>query len=263
MPTAVASPPMSDLKGKVVLVTGASSGIGAAAARAFGAAGCRVAVHCHTGLERAETVATDVRNAGGDAVVLDGDVTAAGVPRRIVAQTVDAFGRIDILVNNAGGLVARVKVADYDDAYLDAILALNVRQVAYCVREAVRAMRAQGGGGCIINVSSSAARHGGGVGSVIYAATKGFISSATHGWAKELAGDDIRVNAVSPGVIMTPFHEGFTPPEALEASRAAIPQKRIGEARECAGTMLYLASETMSSFVTGQVIEVNGGQIMP
>src|SRR3712207_5550267 len=100
-------------------------------------------------------------------------------------------------------------------------------------------------------------------GSVIYAAAKGFVSVATRGWAKELVPDGIRVNAVSPGVIMTPFHERYSTAEQLAAMQLTIPMGRLGAAEECAGAFLYLASEQLSSFVTGQMIEVNGGQYMP
>src|SRR6185436_569037 len=120
-------------------------------------------------------------------------------------------------------------------------------------------MRRQGGGN-IINVSSIAARHGGGPGSIIYAASKGFVATATRGWAKELVKDKIRVNAVSPGVIMTPFHQRFSTPEQLKAMQAMIPMDRLGTPEECAGTFVYLASDALSGYVTGQNIEVNGGQ---
>ena len=123
-------------------------------------------------------------------------------------------------------------------------------------------MRVQGGGS-IINLASIAARHGGGPGSVLYAATKGFVATATRGWAKELVGDRIRVNAVSPGVIMTPFHDRYSTAEQLAAMQATIPMGRLGLAEECAGAFLYLASEQLSGYVTGQVLEVNGGQFMP
>ena len=112
-------------------------------------------------------------------------------------------------------------------------------------------------------MSSIAARHGGGGGAIIYAGAKGFISTATRGWAKELVGDNIRVNAVSPGVITTPFHERYSTAEQLKAMQATIPMNRLGTADECAGTFIYLASDAMSGYVTGQVIEVNGGQYMP
>jgi 3-oxoacyl-[acyl-carrier protein] reductase len=253
---------IEDLKGKAVLITGASTGIGAAAARAFGANGARVAVHYNASKGKAESVADDVRKAGGEAVLVGGDVTRPGVPKKIVDETVAAFGRLDVLINNAGGLIKRTLVADYTDDFVDAVIALNVRQVVSFVREGVAAMRHQGGGS-IINVSSIAARHGGGPGSVIYAATKGFISTATRGWAKELVGDKIRVNALSPGVIMTPFHERFSTAEQLKAMQAMIPMDRLGTPEECAGLLLFLASDRMSSYITGQIIEINGGQFSP
>jgi len=252
----------SDLKGKVVLITGASTGIGAAAARAFAAHGSKVVVHYNASKEAADKVAGEVKAAGGEALLVGGDVTKSANVKRIVAETLAGFGRIDVLVNNAGGLVQRTRIEDYSEDFLHQVLDLNVIQVAMFVHEVVPAMRKQGGGN-IINVSSIAARHGGGGGAIVYAGAKGFISTATKGWAKELVGDNIRVNAVSPGVITTPFHERYSTAEQLKAMQATIPMNRLGTAEECAGTFIYLASDAMSSYVTGQVIEVNGGQYMP
>jgi 3-oxoacyl-[acyl-carrier protein] reductase len=252
-----------DLRGKAVLITGASTGIGAAAARAFGRNGARVAVNFNASVDEAEEVASAIRASGGEALLVQGDVTRAEAAAEIVQQTVQAFGRLDILVNNAGALIKRTRVEDCSDDYVDAVLELNVKQVVRFIREGAVQMRRQGGGGSIINLSSIAARNGGGPGSVIYAAAKGFIATATRGWAKELVKDRIRVNAVSPGVIMTPFHERFSTPEQLAAMQATIPMDRLGTAEECVGAFLYLASEQMSGYVTGQIIEVNGGQYMP
>jgi len=252
----------SDLKGKVVLITGASTGIGAAAARAFAAHGSKVVVHYNASKEAADKVAREVKAAGGEALLVGGDVTKSANVKRIVAETLAGFGRIDVLVNNAGGLVQRTRIEDYTEDFLHQVLDLNVIQVAMFMHEVVPAMRKQGGGN-IINVSSIAARHGGGGGAIVYAGAKGFISTATKGWAKELVGDKIRVNAVSPGVITTPFHERYSTAEQLKAMQATIPMNRLGTAEECAGTFIYLASDTMSGYVTGQVIEVNGGQYMP
>ena len=252
----------ADLKGKAVLITGASTGIGAAAARAFATYGASLAIHYNASRDAAEQVAVDVRALGGKAVLIGGDVTESANVVRIVAETVAALGRIDVLINNAGGLVSRTRIEDYSEPFLHQVLALNAVQVALFMRETIPIMRRQKKGN-VINVSSIAARHGGGAGAVIYAGAKAFISAATHGWAKELAGDRIRVNAVSPGVIATPFHQRHTSPEQLKAMQATIPMNRIGEPDECAGTLLYLASDELSGYVTGQVIEVNGGQYMP
>ena len=252
----------TDLKNKVVLITGASTGIGAAAARAFAEQGSKVVVHYNASKDAADKVAREVKAAGGEALLVGVDVTKSANVKRIVADALAGFGRIDVLVNNAGGLVQRTKIEDYTEAFLHQVLDLNVIQVAMFMHEVVPAMRKQGGGN-IINVSSIAARHGGGGGAIVYAGAKGFISTATKGWAKELVGDKIRVNAVSPGVITTPFHERYSTAEQLKAMQATIPMNRLGTAEECAGTFIYLASDAMSGYVTGQVIEVNGGQYMP
>ncbi|MEP9376302.1 SDR family NAD(P)-dependent oxidoreductase [Aquabacter sp. CN5-332] len=254
-------PTFPDLAGKAVLVTGASTGIGAAVAEGFAHSGAKVGVHFNASREKAEEVAGRIRAAGGEAVLIGGDVTQARQPKAIVEAMVEAFGGLDVLVNNAGGLVKRVMIADYDDAFLDQVIDLNIRQVAHFMREGAAHMK--GRGGSIINVSSIAARNGGGNGAVMYASAKGFISTATRGWAKELAKDNIRVNAVSPGTIATPFHERFSTADMLKAAQATIPQNRIGVPEECVGTFLYLASEAASGYVTGQIIEVNGGQYMP
>jgi 3-oxoacyl-[acyl-carrier protein] reductase len=252
-----------DLRGKSVLITGASTGIGAAAARAFGGNGAKVAIGFNASRDEAERVAVDVRAAGGEALLVGGDVNRPETAARAVAETEQAFGRLDVLVNNAGALIKRTSVYDYTDEFLEALLNLNVKQVVRFMREGAAQMRRQGEGGAIINVSSIAARHGGGPGSVIYAAAKGFVATATRGWAKELVKDRIRVNAVSPGVIMTPFHERFSTAEQLGAMQATIPMNRLGTPEECEGAFLYLASERLSGYVTGQIVEVNGGQYMP
>jgi len=251
-----------DLKGKVVLITGASTGIGAAAARAFAGEGCKVGINYNASADAAQSVAADVKAAGGEAALIPGDVTVEDDVKRIVRDAAQKFGRIDVLVNNAGGMLGRVKLEDYTVEHINRVLSLNCTQVALFMREVVPIMRKQKSGN-VINVTSIAARNGGGGGAILYAGSKGFVSTVTHGWAKEVVGDGIRVNALSPGVITTPFHERYSTAEQLKAMQATIPMNRLGGAEECAGTLLYLASDALSGYVTGQVIEVNGGQYMP
>ena len=254
---------IEDLKNKVVLITGASTGIGAGAAKAFGANGARVAVHYNKSKNEAEKVAAEIERSGGKAFLVAGDVSGSMVCKDLVNKTVAHFGRIDVLINNAGGLVQRMPVESVTDDLFDQVINLNVRSAMMCTGAAAVQMKKQGAGGAIINVTSIAARHGGGPGAVLYAAAKGFVSTMTRGHAKELVKDKIRVNAVAPGVIMTPFHERFSTPQMLEGFKATIPMNRLGTAEECAGAFLFLASEQMSGYMTGQILEVNGGQYMP
>jgi len=254
---------LNDLKDKVVLITGSSTGIGAAAAVAFGKLGARVAVHYNSSKAQAEEVLQAVKATGAQAVLLHADVMDSKQCHGLINDTVSAFGRIDVLINNAGALVQRVPIEEITDELFDHVLYLNVRSAMMCTAAAVAHMRKQGQGGAVINVTSVAARHGGGAGASLYAGSKGFVSTMTRGLAKELVKDKIRVNAVSPGVITTPFHERFSTPQMLEGFKATIPMNRLGSAEECAGAFVYLASEQMSGYVTGQIIEVNGGQYMP
>ncbi|MFM8700771.1 MAG: SDR family NAD(P)-dependent oxidoreductase [Hyphomicrobiales bacterium] len=251
-----------DLENKVVLVTGASTGIGAATAKGFAASGARVMVHYNASKAEAGAVVAGIIAAGGEAALVQGDISDRSGPARIVADTVKHFGRIDVLINNAGGMLGRKWLGEMDDAHYDRVMDLNVWSVVAFMREVAPLMKAQGGGN-IINVSSIAARHGGGGGSVLYASAKGFVSTFTKGMAKELIGANIRVNAVSPGTISTPFHERYSTAEQLEAGRKTIPQGRLGIAEDCVGTFLFLASDALSGYLVGQVIEVNGGQYMP
>jgi 3-oxoacyl-[acyl-carrier protein] reductase len=252
----------ADLSGKAVLVTGGGSGIGAAVAEAFGRYGAKVGIHYHSSDEQAVLgMIARIRLSGGDAVPLQADFTSSQAVAETVNKTIEAFGRLDILLNNAGSMVARRQLSELDDPFIDQVFDLNARSVVTACRAALPAFTAQGGG-CIINVSSVSARTGGSPGSSIYSASKAFVSTLTRALARELADRNIRVNAISPGTIDTAFHAQFSSREKLERTRLGIPLLRLGEAGDCAGTALYLACNSLSGYVTGQVIEVNGGQLM-
>jgi 3-oxoacyl-[acyl-carrier protein] reductase len=247
-----------DLSGKSVLITGASTGIGAAVAKGFGRYGARVGVHYHKSAEPAGQVAAAVRAAGGAAELLQGDVTDRTDVARVIEEHVRAFGRLDVLINNAGDVVARSAFEDLSEQLIDDIVALNARSVVTACRLAVPHFIAQGGGN-IINTTSLAARQAGGPGSSIYTAAKGFAQSLTRFLAREYARRNIRVNAVAPGLIMTPLQDRNTTPEQLEVMARAIPMGRAGAPEDCVGAYLFLASDALSGFITGATIDVNGG----
>jgi 3-oxoacyl-[acyl-carrier protein] reductase len=250
-----------DLAGKSVLITGASTGIGAAVARAFGAQGAKVAVHYNSSKAAAEAVAGDIGKAGGQSFLVHGDVSRSEDTRRIVEESAAHFGGLDGLINNAGLMLGRVPYAELPEEQYDAVMDLNARSVIVASKAAIPWLRKNGG--FIINTTSIAARTGAATGSGLYGSAKAFVSNVTRGMAKELIGSGIRVNAVAPGVIDTPFHERYTSAEQMRAMVAGIPYGRAGTAEECAGAYLFLASPALSAYIIGQVIEVNGGQLMP
>jgi 3-oxoacyl-[acyl-carrier protein] reductase len=242
---------MSDLKNKRVLVTGSSTGIGAAVAAAFAEHGAHVIVHYNASAKEAEALVDEIGKAGGQASALGGDVSSTAGAIKLVREAADRLSGLDILVNNAGALVRRVPAMEIDDALYDQVLDLNVRSVVMASQAAMPYLK-EAGGGAIINTSSIAARNGGGPGALLYAGSKAFVSNLTRNMAKEFAGDGI-----------TPFHERFSTPEMLEAMRKTIPMARLGGPVDCVGAYLFLASSQMSGYITGQTIEVNGGQYMP
>jgi len=262
MPRQQADVLKADLCGKVVLVTGGGSGIGAAIAEAFGAHGAKVGIHFHGSREQAVAeVIKRIRSAGGDAFSLQADFRSSQAVAETVEKVATHFGGLDILINNAGSMVGRRRLAEVDDDFIDQVFDLNARSVATACRASLPIFSQQKSG-CIINVSSISARTGGSPGSSIYSASKAFVSTLTRSLARELADQHIRVNAISPGTIDTAFHEQFSSREKLNKTQATIPMQRLGVAQDCTGTALYLASNSLSGYVTGQVIEINGGQLM-
>jgi 3-oxoacyl-[acyl-carrier protein] reductase len=254
-----------DLSGKAVLITGASTGIGAALARAFAAQGALVGLHYNASVEAAETLATEIESAQGRVHLIRADVSTGAGARSAVDQAVAAFGRLDGLINNAGGMVRRVAYENVSELDYDQIMDLNARSVVVATQAAIPHLKAAAreDSGFIINTTSIAARNGASGGAGLYGSSKAFVHDMTRGLAKELIPFGIRVNAVAPGVITTPFHERYSTDAQLTAALATIPQGRLGVAEDCVGAYLFLASAILSPYIIGQVIEVNGGQLMP
>jgi 3-oxoacyl-[acyl-carrier protein] reductase len=246
--------------GEVAWVTGSSTGIGRAAAVALAGQGCRVVVHYNRSEDEAREVVERIGSSGAEASLVGGDVSDAGEVGRMVEEIEARYGRLDVLVNNAGSLVERRTLGEMTEDVWDRVMAVNLKSVYLC-SQAVLPIMKRGGGGRIINVTSVAARNGGARGSVAYATAKGGVSTLTRAMAKELVGEGILVNGVAPGIITTPFHERFTPPEMREKMVGAIPMGREGTPEETAGAVLFLASP-WSDYLVGEIIEVNGGQLM-
>jgi len=253
-------PSFNDLRNQRVLITGASTGIGAAVAVGFGACGAHVGVHYHRNAEAAKTVAAEIEASGGRATLLQADLADPASHAILAQQAVKGLGGIDVLINNAGQIFERRAIEKIDDAYYLRLFDLNVRAVVGLTNQSLPAL-AESGHGAIITTTSIAARTGGAQGTSLYAATKGALESLTIGLAKELGPKGIRVNAVAPSMIVTPLHDGITSPETLERVRAQVPLGRLGEPEDCVGAFLFLASSRLAGYVSGITIGITGGRV--
>jgi NAD(P)-dependent dehydrogenase (short-subunit alcohol dehydrogenase family) len=249
-----------DLTGKVALITGASSGIGAATADVFAELGARVAIGYYHNEAGAERVRQSIEDNGGKAVAIRSDVRSADQIDALVKRTGRELGPIDILVNNAGSMVERRPLLEQSEDRWDEIMNLNLKSAMLCSKAVAGSMKERKAG-AIVNLASIAGRNGGGPGAGAYAVAKGAIITFTKALAKELAPHGVRVNAVSPGVIDTPFHEEFSTPEMIRGYVSMIPLGRMGTPQECASVIAFLVSSA-AMYVVGETIEVNGGQLM-
>jgi len=247
---------MNSLKGKVAIVTGGGRDIGRQVSLKLAAEGAKVCINYCTNAELAEETLRLVKNAGGEAILVKGDMSKSNDVKNLVDSCVSTFGNtIHILVNVAGGLMARKPLAELDEEFWDLVMGVNLKST-YLVTRAVVPFMTEGGS--IVNFTSQAARDGGGPGALAYATSKGGVLTLTRGLAKELGPKGIRVNAVSPGMINTTFHNTFTKPEVRTNVAASTPLRREGEAGEVGDLVAYLVSDK-ASFIHGESVEINGG----
>ncbi len=245
----------------VMIITGGSQGIGAAAARMAGARGYDVAITYQSNRELAEQVVADIKGLGRRAIAVQAEMASEAAILALF-ETVDReLGPVTALVNNAGGPGPTCKIDGVTSAILDEVMAVNVRAPFLTIREAIKRMATDlgGKGGSIVNVSSRASEIGGAGEWVHYAASKGAVDSLTIGAARELAARGIRVNAVNPGLIETDLHARAGLPDRLTRLVGGVPMGRTGSAEEVAEAILWLASDS-ASYITGILVPISGGR---
>jgi len=250
---------MGELDKRVALVTGAGVGIGKAIALRLAEAGAFVGVHFNSSEKEAESTLEEVRNGGGEGMLLRADLANAGAAAGIVDKLVAETQQLDILVNNAGDPLERVKLEDCSLETWEKSLALNLTGSFAVTQRAIPHLRASGNGAIINNLSLSV-QTGGGGGAGPYAIAKGGLQVMTRTLARELA-PEVRTNAIMPGVIETRHHERFTAPGRMEQYKKETPMNRNGQAEEVAGAVLFLASDA-ARFINGSLLDINGGRFL-
>lgn len=246
---------------KVVLITGASSGIGAATARLAARAGWNVAIHYGTSRDAATALAREITETGVKAQVFQADMADPAQIERLFSEVADAFGRLDALVNNAGIVAESLRLDQMPADRIAHVFQVNTVGALFAAGQAVRRMSTRYGhqGGVIVNISSAAARLGSADTYIDYAASKGAIDTMTKGLADEVAREGIRVVSIRPGIIDTPIHAKGGIPDRADKLAANVPMGRAGSADEVAEAILWLMSDK-ASYVTGTILDVSGGR---
>ncbi|WP_276374204.1 glucose 1-dehydrogenase [Chryseolinea sp. H1M3-3] len=243
-------------KNKIALVTGGGRDIGRAISMKLASEGAKVIINYNLSKDETQITADTITAAKGEAVIFKADLTKADEVQSLKRFCEKTYGgKIDILINNAGGIVGRKKLSEQDEDFYDTVMDLNFKSL-FLVTHAFYVIIPAGGS--IVNVSSQAARDGGGAGASLYAASKGAITTYTRSLAKELGPSGIRVNAVCPGLISTTFHDKFTAADVRQKVVAATPLRREGTSEDVANLVAFLASDE-SSFITGANYDINGG----
>lgn len=255
-----------DIQGKRVLITGSTMGIGLGMARLFAQYGAKVGINSHEKPENLDAILADLKSLGGEGAFFQANLMKTPDCKKLVDEFVAKFGGIDVLINNAGGLGGRCGLEGIDDEFYDRVMDLNGRSVLMVTKYAIPHLRQSakdsGKTSAVISTGSIAGREGGGIGAGVYAASKAWLHDIHRNWVKEFTKDNIRFNIVAPGTVDTVFHADKS--DELKAKIAgSIPMGRFGQVEELAPSYLFFASHAASGYVTGQILDVNGGQICP
>ena len=251
---------LEEFKNKKVIVTGSSTGIGFHTALEFLNLGADVIFHGNNstdGLEKKIELKTNKKNFK---IIKSNFVDLENV-NNFMDKSISHLGGLDILINNAGTMIGRYNLDKISESEFLEIFDLNAKSAFFTTKKSIHIFKEQKKG-CIVNVSTISARTGGSAGSSVYAASKAFVSGITRSLVSELSPYNVRINAISPGTIDTKFHEQYSSKEKLEATRMKIPMQRLGKAEDCVGPIIFLSSNNLSGYMTGQILEINGGQFI-
>ena len=251
---------LKEFQNKKVIVTGSSTGIGFESAMEFLELGANVIFHGNNSIGDLEQRIKE-RSSSQNFKIIKADFTNLNQVNDFMNEATNHLEGLDILINNAGTMVGRYNLDTITENQFLEIFDLNAKSAFFTTQYASNIFKEQKSG-CIVNVSTISARTGGSAGSSVYAASKAFVSGITRSLVSELSPYNVRINAISPGTITTKFHEQYSSPEKLENTRLKIPMKRLGTATDCIGSVMFLSSQKLSGYITGQILEINGGQFI-
>ena len=251
---------LSEFQDKKIIITGSSTGIGFETAIEFLELGANVIFHGNKSMDDIEQRIKE-RTSKSSYSILKADFTKLSEVEKFMENSIKQLNGLDILINNAGTMVGRFPLELMNEKKFLEIFDLNSKSAFFTTKFAVDVFKKQNEG-CIVNVSTISARTGGSAGSSVYAASKAFVSGITRSLVSELSPFNVRINAISPGTIATKFHDQYSSPEKLENTRQKIPMKRLGTAADCVGPIIFLSSNNLSGYITGQILEINGGQFI-